>query len=147
MLACRSLRMIVTLLWVHATYPCICSCLLQVGIWPENFQLDQIQNGLLTAIIDFNPLTLFKPSRCIKASFNIPENRPNFHTTKEFQNKNFYEIGLVDHHMVIFFTFSPTSNHLHPLQVKNCDSNLRLVVDEDDNGKFRLERVNMPDIR
>ena len=39
-----------------------------------------------------------------------------------------------------FFTFS---SHLHPLQVENCDSNSRLVVDEDDNGKFRrLERVN-----
>ena len=24
----------------------------------------------------------------------------------------------------------------------NCDSNSRLVVDEDDNGKFRLEGVN-----
>ena len=31
------------------------------------------------------------------------------------------------------------STHLHPLQVENCDSNSRLVVDEDDNGKFRLE--------
>ena len=27
---------------------------------------------------------------------------------------------LVYQYMVIFFTFSPTSNHLHPLQVKNC---------------------------
>ena len=35
----------------------------------------------------------------------------------------------------------PTSSHFHPLQVKNCDSNSRLVVDEDDNGKFRLERL------
>ena len=43
--------------------------------------------------------------------------------------------------MVIFFNFSPTSNHLHPLQVENCDSNSRLVVDEDDYGKFRIERV------
>ena len=45
--------------------------------------------------------------------------------------------------MIIFFNFSPTSNHLHPLQDENCDSNSRLVVDEDDNGKFRLESVNM----
>ena len=45
-------------------------------------------------------------------------------------------------YMTIFFNFSFASNHLHPLQVKNCDSNSRLVVDEDDNGKFRLERVN-----
>ena len=32
--------------------------------------------------------------------------------------------------MAIFFNFSPTSNHLHPLQVENCGSNFRLVVDE-----------------
>ena len=38
---------------------------------------------------------------------------------------------LVYKDMAIFFTFSPTSNHLHPLQVENCDSNSRLVVDED----------------
>ena len=44
--------------------------------------------------------------------------------------------------MVIFFNFPLTSNHFHPLQVENCDSNSRLVVDENDNGKFRLERVN-----
>ena len=44
-------------------------------------------------------------------------------------------------YMAILFNCSPTSSHLHPLQVKNCASNSRLVVDEDDNGKFRLERV------
>ena len=43
-----------------------------------------------------------------------------------------------DSFLFIFFT----SGHFHPLQVENCDSNSRLVVDEDDNGKFRLERVN-----
>ena len=48
---------------------------------------------------------------------------------------------LVYQYMSIFFNFLPTSNHLHPLQDENCDSNLRLVVDEDDNGKLRLERV------
>ena len=50
---------------------------------------------------------------------------------------------LVYQYMAIFFNISPTSNPLHPLQVENCDSNSRLVVDEDDNGKFRPERVNM----
>ena len=49
-------------------------------------------------------------------------------------------LKLIYQYMTIFFNFSPTSNHLHPLQVENCDSNSRLVVDEDDNGKFRLER-------
>ena len=48
---------------------------------------------------------------------------------------------LVYKYIAIFFNFSPTSNHLHPLQVENCYSNSRLVMDEDDNGKFRLERV------
>ena len=41
----------------------------------------------------------------------------------------------------IFFIFLTTINHLHPLQVENCDSNSRLVVYEYDNGKFRLKRV------
>ena len=49
--------------------------------------------------------------------------------------KLFYE------YIVILFNLSPTSNHLHPLQVENCDSNSRLEVDEDDNNKFRIERV------
>ena len=44
-------------------------------------------------------------------------------------------------YMAISFNFSPISNHLHPLEVENCDSNSRRVVDENDNGKFRLERV------
>ena len=33
-------------------------------------------------------------------------------------------------YIAIFFNFSTTSNHLHPLQVENCESNWRLVVDE-----------------
>ena len=40
------------------------------------------------------------------------------------------------------FHLSPTSSYHYPLQVENCDSNSRLVVGEDGNGKFRLERVN-----
>ena len=53
---------------------------------------------------------------------------------------------LIYQYMAIFFNFSPTSNHLNPLQVENCDSNSRLVVDEDDNGKFRLERVKSQEV-
>ena len=44
---------------------------------------------------------------------------------------------------LVYFIFSPTANNLHPLQVENCDSNSRLVVDEDDYGKFGLERVKV----
>ena len=48
---------------------------------------------------------------------------------------------LVYQYIAIFFNFQTTSNHLHPLQVENCDSNSRLEVDEDDYSKFRPERV------
>ena len=44
--------------------------------------------------------------------------------------------------MAIFFNFSPTANHLRPLQVVNCDSNSRLGVDEDDNVKSDLKGLN-----
>ena len=43
----------------------------------------------------------------------------------------------------IFYNLPPTLSHLHQLQVENCDSNSRVVVDEDDNSKLRLERVKL----
>ena len=82
----------------------------------------------------------FKPSRCIKALLYIPENRSNFPTSRGFRMN--ISMKLVYQYMTIFFNFPPTSSHLHPLQVGNCDSHSRLVVDEDDNGKFKPERVN-----
>ena len=82
-----------------------------------------------------------RPSRCIKASFYIPESRPNFPATRDFRTKISMKLIYQYIHVAISFNLSPTSNHLHPLQVENCESNSRLVVDEDDNGKFRLERV------
>ena len=48
--------------------------------------------------------------------------------------------NLVHQYVAIFFNFSLTSSHLHPLQVDNCGNNSRLVVDEDDNGKLRIEK-------
>ena len=80
-----------------------------------------------------------KPSRCINASFHISETRLDFPTTKGFGRE--ISMELLYQCMAIFINFSPTSSHLHPLEVKNCDSNSRLVVDEDDNGKFRLKMV------
>ena len=50
---------------------------------------------------------------------------------------------LVYQFMAIFFNFQITSYHPHSLQVENCDSNSRLVVDGDDNGKFMPERVKV----
>ena len=43
----------------------------------------------------------------------------------------------------IVFHLPPTSNHLHPIQVEKCDSNSRLVVEEGDNGKSRLEKIKV----
>ena len=83
-----------------------------------------------------------KPSRCIEASFYIPENRLNFPLTKDFRTK--ISMKLVHQYIAFFCNFQTTSNHLHPIQVENCDSNSRLVVDEDNNDKFRFERVKSP---
>ena len=75
----------------------------------------------------------------VRASFYIPENRINFTKTKGFGM--IISIKLVYQYMSIFFNFSPTSGHFHPLQVENCDSNSRLAVDNVDYGKFRPEKV------
>ena len=48
--------------------------------------------------------------------------------------------GLKELTYIFFFFLTPTSIRLHPL---HCCRNSRLVVDEDDNGKYRLERVNI----
>ena len=50
----------------------------------------------------------------------------NFPKTKGFRKK--ISMKLDYYYMSIYM--STTSNHLHPLQVENCDSNSRLVVDE-----------------
>ena len=58
-------------------------------------------------------------------------------------------IKLVYQYMAIFFNFPPTSNHLPPPQVENCDSNSRLVVDEMtmvNSGSKGLIRFRSPSI-
>ena len=94
----------------------------------------------ILAFEEYPTASPFRPSRCTKASFYITTNRPNFPTTKDFRMK--IPMKLVYQYLAIFFNFKITSSHLHPLQVENCDSNSRLVVDEDDNGKVRFQRVN-----
>ena len=85
----------------------------------------------------FNPLS---PHDALKHHLNPCKlvNRLNFPTNEGFGMK--ISMKLACQYMVIFFNCSPISNHLHPLQVENCDSNSRLVVDEGDYGKLRLER-------
>ena len=85
----------------------------------------------------FNWLNPFSPHDALKHHFRSL--KTDFPTTKGFRTK--ICMKLVYQCMAIFFNFHTTSSHLHPLQVENCDSNSRLVVDEDDNGKFRPERV------
>ena len=58
--------------------------------------------------------------RCIKEGFS----RENVHETVLLIND-------------IFFKLFTLSGYIYPLQVENS----RLVVDEDDNGKIRLERI------
>ena len=81
----------------------------------------------------------FKPSRCTKASFYSLKADLIFQQLVVFLMK--ISMKLVCQYMVFFFKFLFISNNLHPLQVENCNSNSRLAVDEDDYGKFRLERV------
>ena len=81
-----------------------------------------------------NPLS---PHDAPKASVCVSENRLNFPITRGFRMN--ISMKLVYQYMAVFFTFSPTSSHLHPLQVENCDSNSRLVVDGDDNVKSGLK--------
>ena len=53
----------------------------------------------------FLNITAFKPSRCIKASFYIPENRLNFPTTRAFSMKIPMQVvymQVVKPHQVIF---------------------------------------------
>ena len=85
-------------------------------------------------------INLLSPRDALNNHFTSLKKRLNFPITKSFRMK--LPMKLVYQYMAIFFAFSPTSNHLHSLQVENCDSNPRLVVDEDDNSKFRPERVN-----
>ena len=76
----------------------------------------------------FNPVSPHD-ALFFKALFYIAANRLGFPTTnlKGFYNE--IPMKLIYQCMAIFF--------------ENCDSNSRLVVDEDDNGKFRLEGVKV----
>ena len=99
--------------------------------------LNLFKMSVIIYVTIFEP---FKPSRCIKALFYIPEYRFNFPTTKGFRMN--IPMKLAHQYMAITFTFSPTSSHLHSLQAENYDRNLRLVVDEDDNIKSGLKGLN-----
>ena len=83
-----------------------------------------------------NPLS---PHDVLKHHFTSL-NRLNFLQPRVLE-KNI-SMKLVYQYMAIFFTFSTTSHHMHSLQVGNCDSNSRFVVDEYDNVKSGLKDLS-----
>ena len=91
-----------------------------------------------TKILSVGRVNPFNPHDALKQHFTSLKTDLIFLQPRVLERKFQWNWFLWD----MFFTFPPTSSHLHPLQVENCGSNLRLVVDADDNGKFRLERVN-----
>ena len=81
------------------------------------------------------------PHDALRHHFTSLKTRLNFPTTKGFRVN--ISMKLEYQYMAIFSPFSLTSSHLHPLQVENCDSNSRLVVDEDHNVKSGLKRLRI----
>ena len=95
----------------------------------------------LTDLVCCESAVTWAPS-ALKASIYIPENRFNYPTTKGFRMNismklvtNTCLFSLLSHpHQIIFIHY----------QSRIANSRLvHVVVDEDDNGGFRLERVNM----
>ena len=94
-----------------------------------------IDQSFVRTII-FKPLS---PHDALKHHFTSMKTDLIFLQLRSFRRQK--SMQLLIKYMPSFFIFSPTPRQLYPIQVENCDSNSRLVVDEDDNGKFRSERV------
>ena len=71
-------------------------------MWIINCNVWNFDNHDWNDVVDLS-LKPFKPSRCIKASFYIPEKRLNFPLTKGLRMK--ISMKLVYQYMVIFFNF------------------------------------------
>ena len=83
----------------------------------------------------FNPLS---PHDALKHHFTALKTYLIF-LQLEVLEKKFHENGF-SIHKKFSLIFKP--HQIIFIQVENCDSISRLVVDEGDNGKFRLERLN-----
>ena len=93
---------------------------------------------MIYTTLTLSSLNLLHPLQAANCC-RILDNRLNFPTTDGFKRN--ISMELFYQYMAIFLNFSPTLTHLHSLQVENCDSNSRLVVNEDGDGKFRPQRV------
>ena len=94
-------------------------------------RLKKSHNAVIVCSLAFSPNKPLNPHDAL----NQHSASLNFLKSRVFKTKTFMELVYNN------ITFAPISSHLHPLQVENCDSNSRLVMDADDNGKFKLERV------
>ena len=90
---------------------------------------NNLQNSLNKNMFSLATTTLHPLKPHMQASSCISEESPNLFKPRVLERKFSWKCNN------IFFHLQPTSRHLHPLQVENCDSNSRLVVDEDYNGK------------
>ena len=86
-------------------------------------------------LVFFNPLSHHDVS---KHNFATSKNDLIFYNICVLERKCSWNCLIIT---ASFFLLPPSSRHFHPLQDENCDSNSRLLVDEDDNGKFSLQRV------
>ena len=84
-----------------------------------------------------NPLS---PPDALKQHFTSLKNRFNFPTTKGFRRE--ISMKVVYQYMTIFLIFKPHQIIFIHYKSRIATAKSRLVVDEDDNDKFRLERVN-----
>ena len=98
-------------------------------------------NGKLTHALSshpglINPLT---PHDALKHHFTSLKTDLISLQTYGFSRK--ISMKLYYQYMAIFTHLKSSSSTSIPAEI--CDSNSRLVVDEDDNGKFRVKRVNV----
>ena len=103
------------------------------------------------ALKESNPHYASKHHFAFLISYTERFSNESFHWTILIFYFLFYFVLLLFQYGHILFNLSPNSYHFHPLQVENCYRDSRLVVDEDDNCKFRFGRVktviaNVPNI-
>ena len=84
----------------------------------------------------FNPLS---PHDALKHHFTSPKTDSIFLQPKVLRTK--ISMKLVYQYMAIFFIFNPHQIIFIHYKSRIATANTRLVVDEDDNGKSRLQKV------
>ena len=89
--------------------------------------LDQQYNQFYETVFGKCSVNPLSPHDALKHHFTSLKTDLIFLQLRSFRKKS---MKLFCQYMAIFFNFSLISSHLYPIQVENCDSNSRLVVDE-----------------